>query len=249
MFRTLTILVALGATSCASVQTVSSETYQEPTIRTEHRIDATYTIGEAKEVFVGEQMLRVQDYYATISESGASSTRLTPTESFTLRVPPFSSVSLTPADSVTVTGTTERGGSTYRLVALPGASTQQLRFLITSEGALEGSAINNLGAKMGWSYDPQPASVRFIQTPSATRIDATKGFTNFELVYGGMSRDSIQVLYREYTRDDLVRPAFSQTLVYERGISSIRFRNLKIEIHESTNERIRFTVVADGRGE
>jgi hypothetical protein len=249
MSRVIAIIFALGATSCASVQPVTSETYESPSSRTEHRIDASYKIGEAKKVFVGEQMLRVQDYYATLTESGASSTRLTPTENFTLRVPPFSSVSLTPADSVTVTGTTERDGSTYRLITLPGASTQQLRFLITPEGELEGSAVNSSGAKMGWAYNPQPASVRFVQTPSATRVDATKGFTNFELVYGGTSRDSFRVLYREYTRDDLVRPTFSQTLTYEKGVSSIRFRNLQIEVHESTNEHLRFTVVADGRSE
>jgi hypothetical protein len=248
MSRILAVLIAVTATSCASVQPVSTETYQAPSTQTEHRIDASYEIGQSKEAFVGEQMLRVQDYYATVSESGSSSTRLTPTENFTVRVPPFSSISLTPEDSVTVVGTTERDGSTFRLVSLPGPSTQQLKFLITNEGAFEGSALNNAGARMGWSYSPQPETVRLIQTPSAARVDATKGFTNFELVYGGTSRESFQILYREYTRDDLVRPAFSQTLVYDKGNPSIRFRNLQIEVHETTNERIRFTVVADGRG-
>ena len=76
-----------------------------------------------------------------------------------------------------------------------------------------------------------------------------KGFVNFELVYGGATRDAIQLLYREYTQSDLARPAFSQTLVYDKSDDAIRFRNLQLHVHEASNDRIRFTVTSDGRDE
>ena len=237
---------------CASVQPVSPTTYRSDATKTEHKIETSYEIGVPVEVYVGERMLRIQDYYyITIRETESISQRLIPTESFTLRLPPlFMSVAVTPQDIIPVTGTTEREGEIFRLVALPGAPTASLRFLVTSDGAFEGSALNMVNARMGWSYRPTPETVRLVPVPepssySTTRIDTSKGFTNYELVYSGTSRDSFQLLYREYTQNDLARPAFSQTLVYEKGSESIRFRNLQIQVHEASNDKIRFTVVSD----
>jgi len=100
---------------------------------------------------------------------------------------------------------------------------------------------------MGWSYNPVPSTVRLATCAPSTQIDASKGFVNFELVYSGTTRESFQLLYREYTKDDLARPAFSQTLVYEKERASIRFRNLQIDVHEASNEKIRFNIISDGR--
>ena len=54
------------------------------------------------------------------------------------------------------------------------------------------------------------------------------------------------MLYREYTPDDLARPAFTQTLSYAAGSNIIRFRNVRIEVATADNEKIEYTVVADG---
>lgn len=246
MIHFFILLIAAVLGGCASVQPISRAVFQ-PSSTTDHRVDPSYKIGTPAEAFVGERMLRVQDYYVTTSEPGVTSTRLVPTDSFTINVPPFMSATVTPRDVVTVTGTTERNGRTYRLALLPGAVVQQLRFLVDSEGAFEGSALNTFGARMGWAYRPVPETVRLVPALSSPQVDSTKGFTNFELVYSGTSRDSFQLLYREYTQSDLARPAFSQTLVYDRSSATIRFRNLQIQVHEATNEKIRFTVISDGR--
>jgi hypothetical protein len=238
------LVLATCLAGCASVQKADlPNDYRPSETRTEHRIDTTYTVGEPQEVFVGERMLRVQDYYVTTRQTASSSARLNPSQTFTMTLPPLTSVTLETRDAATIVGTTEREGRTYRLVQLPGAPV--LRFLIDDDGAFQGSAINHMGARMGWSYTPSPASVRLVPSGATSLVDATKGFTNFEIVYGGTTRESLHLMYREYTRDDLVRPAFSQNLVYERDNPTIRFRHLQIEVHEATNEKIRFTVVSD----
>lgn len=246
MIRSLALLALLFAvTGCASIQPVASTNYHAPSTSTVHKTDTSYTTGIPVESFVGERMLRVQDYYVTTSTSSNSSTRLVPTESFILRVPPLMSVSLSAQDTVDVSGTTVKNGKSYRVISIPGAATQQLRFLISDNGKLEGSALNSSGAKMGWTYRTNPETVRFIPALPTVEIDSEKGFTNFELVYGGTTGDSFQILYREYTKEDLARPAFSQNLVYEKKSHDIRFRNLQIKVLESSNQKIKFVVLSD----
>lgn len=246
MVRNLVLLTLLFACAgCASVQPVAPTNFQPSSISTAHKVDASYTIGVPIESFVGERMLRVQDYYVSTRTSSNSSARLLPTEPFVLRVPPLMSVSLSSQDAVEVVGITTRNGKTYRVISIPGDAAQQLRFLITDDGALEGSALNFAGARMGWSYKATPETVRFVPASPTVEINSEKGFTNFELVYGGTTGDSFQILYREYTKEDLARPAFSQNLVYEKNNQDIRFRNLKIQVLESSNQKIRFVVVSD----
>lgn len=71
---------------------------------------------------------------------------------------------------------------------------------------------------------------------------------NFELLYSGASKDQINLQYREYTPDDMARPAFSQNLTYDRASSSIRFRDMQIRVLEASNESLRYVIEADGLG-
>jgi hypothetical protein len=72
------------------------------------------------------------------------------------------------------------------------------------------------------------------------------GYLNYELIYGGTDGKSITFTYREFTSQDLARPAFYQNLVYESGKEQVRFRDTLLRVHEATNEKIVFTVIADG---
>jgi|GEM_PF-5247508 len=131
---------------CATVQQMPATAHQPVTTSTERKIEASYKLGQSAEVYVGERMLRVQDFHVTTRHSDMASGQLFATEKFSLNVPPLGSILLTPLDIVSVTGTTERNGKTYRVVSLPTAPTRLLRFLVTADGAFEGSAINTFGA-------------------------------------------------------------------------------------------------------
>lgn len=244
----LAVLVALGTSACGTVQQVPTTVYSPPVVKSDHKFERSYDLGVPMQAYVGEQMLRVQDYYVTEAQSGITSTQLAASEDFDLKIPPFMKVRVTTREPIVVTGSTEKGGRRYRVVQLPAPTTYALRFLINEDGSFEGSALNTAGSKMGWSYHPEPATVRLVPARSESRVDAAKGFVNFELVYSGTTRDSFQLLYREYTQNDMARPAFSQTLVYDKDSGTIRFRKMQIDVHEASNELIRFTVVSDGLG-
>ena len=67
----------------------------------------------------------------------------------------------------------------------------------------------------------------------------------WELVYGGRSGDTINILYREYRRD-LARPAFFQNLTYDLSRSNdFAFKKHVIKVIAAGNSRIRFIVVSN----
>ena len=67
----------------------------------------------------------------------------------------------------------------------------------------------------------------------------------YELIYTGCIADNLTMVYREYTPDDLARPAFFQNLTYNIKQKQIRFKNLLIEIILADNEKIVFNVLKD----
>ncbi len=52
--------------------------------------------------------------------------------------------------------------------------------------------------------------------------------------------------YREYTRDDVARPAFFQNVVYETNAKQLRYKDIKIDMLEATNEKVIYSIVEDG---
>ena len=104
---------------------------------------------------------------ATIQQSptGRPIEFLVPTSDFTMRLT-FFTVEVQKNSRVPVVGTTQRDGKGYRVVVLPVAAASALRFLINDDGSFEGSAINNTGSRMGFSYSPTPADTRLVAEAS-----------------------------------------------------------------------------------
>lgn len=68
-----------------------------------------------------------------------------------------------------------------------------------------------------------------------------------ELLYTGREKDTVFLLYREYTGKGMARTPFYQDLRYNIEESSIiNFKSLRIEVLTATNEGISFKVVSDG---
>lgn len=242
------LLIPLFLAGCASVQpvqlpVVGTNNSSVETVKT--RLNVNYELGAEKSSYVGESMLRVKDSVEITRTFQADGMHLVATQDFTMQLPPFTSVGVLKSERIVVVGTTERDGRTYRVVRLPGAAASMLRFLIDESGAFEGSAINHMGNRMGFSYEATPANVRLVpaegQSFSSSAVTA-----NFELVYTGADEDSIRVMYREYTDDNMARPAFSQDLVYAKSDEIIRFRRIRLSVSEASNERIVFSVLEDG---
>jgi hypothetical protein len=74
------------------------------------------------------------------------------------------------------------------------------------------------------------------------KVDAARGYTNFELIYTGSSGGTLHITYREFSPDDLARTAFFQDLSYAATQKVIRFRNIEIQVIDATNEHISYKV-------
>jgi hypothetical protein len=113
---------------------------------------------------------------ATIQQApqGQPTEFLAPTSDFTMRLPPFVTIEVLKNSRIPVVGTSQRDGKTYRVVVLPVPAAATLRFLINDDGTFEGSAISYTGARMGFSYSPNPSDTRLIpesavpQAPTAS---------------------------------------------------------------------------------
>jgi len=92
---------------------------------------------------------------------------LVPTDDFTMRLPPFVMIEILRTQRVSVIGTTVRRGQSYRVVSLPHPAASGLRFFVNDDGSFEGSAINVMGSRMGFSYKPAPADVRLVPVSEA----------------------------------------------------------------------------------
>ncbi len=66
-----------------------------------------------------------------------------------------------------------------------------------------------------------------------------------ELIYTGISSDTIYITYREYS-SNMARPAFFLELKYDINISKlIVFRNYRLKILVADNEHISFKIIQD----
>ncbi len=224
--------------SCASVQPIA------PVLSApEHKVNRNYEIGKQESVYVGQPLVKVSDYYAQRAQVQV----VRASQPFVMSTG-FLGVSARVAqgEALRVVGSTQHDGKAFRVVHIQQPDMFGFNFLINDDGTFSGAAISSVtGAYQMGSLMPVPPDVRLVED-AVTAIDKAKGYVNFELVYGGTTGDSIQVLYREYTPDDMARAAFSQQLVYSLASKHIRFRDIQIDVSEANNEHIAYVVTADG---
>jgi hypothetical protein len=233
------VLVTL-LSGCATVQPVAPTPVHS---ESKHTFEKNYHVGESKSAYVGEAMLKVKDYYELSSQANL----LAASEGFVLTGSPFMHETIQAGTAARVDGNASCGSGSCRVVAVDNRTLMAagVRLLLNDDGTLEGGGLGMGGARMGWTYKANPPAAKF-ESKTFTKIDTTKGEKNFELVYGGTTSEMISVLYREYTANDMARPAFSQQLTYAKGSKTIRFRNIQLQVDSADNERIVFTVTADG---
>jgi hypothetical protein len=241
--KTAALVFALGVlvSGCSTVAPGSAPVMTAPVVSTEAVVERSYTLGAEQSAFVGGSIARVKDY---LVEKTTRQGAMHASRDFTLFYPILGPrVFVNTTDVIPIVGTTERGGTTYQLVALP--QVPLVKLLIRDDGSFEGSGLGLGDSRMGYSYSPEPSNVR-LRSDSSTSSTRTPGNLNFELIFSGVTKDSIRLLYREYTQNDLARPAFSQDIVYERDAPTIRFRNILLRVVQVTGEQLKFVVLEDG---
>jgi len=236
---------ALGILVVASLAACNPNPYNIRPVTSEQRLvnDKNYVIGEERLTYVGQSVIVSKDY------SGM------PVPAFTSPVP--FSVKLRDSAAEYPAGTLVRATlrldheNTAYFAANPSPPLPRgAMLLIDQDGRYRGLAYSHEYEVYTACDDKEfvcvtPASIDFAQAETLDVI-RTEKFSSFEIVYSGATKDTIHLLYREYTPDDLARPAYTQNLTYDRGSPVIRFREVQIRVIEASNESLRHVVESDG---
>jgi len=241
MNRVLVFLSLLFLFSGCAVHTASPKT----SIHSETKQIGfkNYTLGQETIVYVGKPLVLVKEY--TILESESS---LQANNSFTI-TGGISSAAVNVAGSrkqiFPIVGSIDVKGVTCKTIEIPGSV---FVFAIKPNSTFSGIVA---GFTYAWSpvkninvYKINPPDTRFYPVKTQQVLENVP-FTNMELVYSGLSDNTLHLLYREYTPKNLIRPAFTQELSYPSDAKIIRFRDFKIEIKEASAEKLVYSVTED----
>jgi len=201
-------------------------------------IEKNYILGRKQAAFVGQPIISIRDYLKIQEPSMKANV------DFSVDCPSINIHIKGKAGTVyPVKGQINYRNNTYLVLDIS-VSEEIVGILVNSEG----KPIN----KLFISNTPFWAIGRVKITPDSLCFSKVysehflKGNLNFEILYNGTDGNSFLVTYREYTPDNIARPAFTQNLVYENKSEIIRFRNIVIRVHEVTSEKIVYTVIEDG---
>lgn len=99
-----------------------------------------------------------------------------------------------------------------------------------------------------WMWDGYPQFITPAPAAPTKEVDEIEtpggGSVRSELVYAGLSGDTVSILYREFV-NDMARPAFSQDLRYDLSKSrQIGYRGARIEVLQADNVGISYRVLS-----
>lgn len=249
------ILSTLLLSACATSQIMPIQPEERGI---EHVVDKSFQLGQRKSVYVGEAMVRLKDYYAHRVVEAA----VEPNVDFSMEGSNLNGTGMhviltgKKGNSYPVSGIADLEGQKLYVVQVPG---RNVAANIDVAGCMPCALFDvNTGAPIAKGifgngyFTPgdgftriTPSSLRMSRSNSES-ISAEKGYINQEIIYSGLAGGAIRLSYREYSKEDLARPAFYQELTYDLNSQFIRFRNIRIQVHSATNEGISYTVVEDG---
>ena len=214
-----------------------------------NKYEKNYIVGTPKTVFIGQEIIKVKQYtqHRGVSIEHFSSDnilnidakyRLTDYE-----IKSESNKQYQPNETLNI------AGEIYYLIKFLDTNKTQWGVFVSANGLVFRKAI--------YSYDWEmiffPATITFKPdnfkfSVKTTIIDegATPAPISFEIIYTGKNDISLNFTYREFTAEDLARPAFFQNLTYQANAKQIRFKDFVIQIHNVSNEQITYTIIEDG---
>lgn len=233
------ILGGLVLSGCAQRPQALTPMAQQTAIS--RQSEKSYSIGKSQKAYIGAPMVRVRQYAVKTADFAI------PTASFVLTPPiGLGGFSATGGARYQIIGTALHNGETFYVIPLQptGMMMAQGAALVRKNGSIYDHPLVSGGLIAPDRFTVEPFGARF-EISEVKDFNSLGGDDNFELIYSGISGGNIRILYREYTGDNIARPAFSQELTYDRSSSTIRYRNLLMKLDKATNEEINFMVVSD----
>lgn len=221
-FKLVLVALTIPLSSCVSIKPYTDT----GSTKTEHVLEQSPQIGEEVTVTVGSTVVRVKDYYvSTTTTNMLEVVSLPEGDSF------WAGVAI--GQKYPIVGTVVRGDVEYILAvcsSMPGALTCV---------HIDPVSLISVGFGNELVFGKKGAGAKF-KYETVEEVSATGGFTNFELVYSGVSNNVLRLKYREYSPEDLARPAFFQDLTYSMDEDRIFFKEIEIEVLEANNRGIRY---------
>ena len=237
----LIIVIAIINTGCGSTINYNMTTKKIKVVENKN-----YTVNNKKTVYVGESMIKEKNYF--IYEY--SSSMMSPLNEYTMQSKSDITFRGDKSSTYEIMSTTiiddKKYTALYYNTHLP-RKYESFKLLIDKNNMLHNKVLNgDMNIVMIWDFDITPKQISFAPTENSQKqsdILKDKPYINYELIYSGINKDTIRLLYREYTVDDMARASFFQELTYPKNSNFIRFKKMKIKIHNVTGEQITFSVL------
>ena len=210
---------------------------------TGHYYKTNYNIGEIKTVFVGQSIINVNDYFV-YHEQGYNTTYIVPAEDVTLtaNVKTFSSVynlkiSLQKDKQYVLNYHEKVDGILYNLIfPIDSQGSDSYGILIDDSGNIKINTIykhelisaTNLITPTNFIL--QPSNVKLNKKVINSAYNNMLGDVNYELIYSGINNVSMNITYREYTKENYAKTAYYQNMTFQPNAKQVRFRDFVIEI-------------------
>lgn len=242
------LVVALSG--CSSVQMTQPQATISP-LREENV--KNYKIGTPAVATVGNPVIKRKNYFVrdiTLHD------RATPDRDFevTCEIPLNSKINFQGVKQVEIpiVASTQINGGSYKVLNIGTTNNGLAAGILIDESSQAatgvgvwkngfGSWITGMGATFKFS-EPLP----LFSFPTRHDVDKTRGFENVELIYTGVNGKNVNFLYREFTPDDLARPAFFQNVTYDISKSDVvAFKAFHMKIISASNTDLKYIVLAD----
>ena len=232
-------MMAMSACSAG----VSSVPLARP-ITTERVAQTNFTIGEFRSAVVGEPIVRVKDYVVkrvTMPAVRASQAGTAQLRGVIGGDPP--PIPIDPMQEYPIAGERTVEGQHLRIAQVDPQHFIQIHDDGTPRG--KGMAKTPMGLWVEALPDLvfEPANITFLPVVKTDETAIAAG-ENYEIIFTGRDAIALRFQYREYTSEDMARPAYSQDLTYPATSSTIRFRGLTIEIQRVGNDDLTYRVVS-----
>lgn len=263
---TLFSIVFMIIQGCGSSPVKPMPPNQAPVEKTTVK-EKNYSVGELKESYVGQPIIRVKSYTVnkTLEENyytpvdikmhGRFNSHVqifpagTPFKAIgTYDVPPAIEENQAGQSNFPTNTSKKHGGKQYVALEPPSDFYRLLYLLVDDYGNYEDQALIGsmrfTPSSIVTDWYVEPSEIKF-EKRVIEKIDASAAYDNYEIIYSGATRDGIRMMYREYSSDNLARPAYFQELFFEPKAGKIRFRNIGIDIIKYDGNSISYKVFSD----
>jgi len=203
----------------------------------------SYVLGQVSVARIGDDLLKVEDY--SVSETALDQVEVT--SDFAIDHAAYSH-SFHKGETFPLAGGVEFDGKTYNVMKVG-----HIGIVFGDDGVVYRKIVNNLEHKtrrgvpvipvaMVYDFEAQPPGPH-LKRQISRKITATG--KNFELVYAGVTSDSIRITDREFAPDNPSAAGFTQELSYPLASKQIRFRDLTLDVLEAKPDALKFRVISD----